>query len=299
MSSSPRKFGAHVFLWQDGYDDSALLRIFDSAVRLGLSFVEIAVGDGISFDSAKLSAEAAARKLELVTSPGGEWPVECDISLPNSSDRAGGMEWHRREIDRAAELGAVAYAGAIYGHPGTVRRGAVDADEFRRIADGLHELAQYAAERNVQLVIEPMSHFRTHVANTPGQINELIALADHENLSSLLDTYHLTTEVTNMTAAFEEMRPRLWGLHACENNRGAPGTGLLPWQSLGRSIRESGWNGHIGFEGYNSTWRGGAFARERGMFHNVCPNVEAFIRESMRFMESILSGELAGAPAAR
>jgi D-psicose/D-tagatose/L-ribulose 3-epimerase len=215
--------------------------------------------------------------------------VQCDLSLPEARHRAQGVDWHKRQIDLSAAVRAVAYAGAIYGHPGTVARGLPDPDLERRTADGLHQLAECAAERSVALVLEPMSHFRTHVANTPGQINAFIARAEHANLLSLLDTYHFTTEVTDLSAAFDEMRPRLWGLHACENNRGAPGTGMLPWAALGRTIASSGWDGYIGFEGYNSTWRNGAFARERGMFHNVCPNAEAFIRQSIDFMNSILS----------
>jgi D-psicose/D-tagatose/L-ribulose 3-epimerase len=188
-------------------------------------------------------------------------------------------------IDAAGEAGAVAYAGAIYGHPGHVERRRPEADELARAASALHELAEHAAARNVALVLEPMSHFRTHISNTPSQINELIRMVQHANVLSLLDTYHLVTEVDDLAAAFEEMRPRLWGIHACENHRGAPGTGMLPWGSLIAAIVRNGWDGRIGFESYNSTWRDGHFAWERGMFHNVCPDAEAFIRGGKAFLE--------------
>ena len=230
-----------------------------------------------------------ARGLEFVFSPGGEWPMECDISRTDARDPHPGLQWHRRAIEQAGQAGAVAYTGAIYGHPGAVRRKRPCEDEAKRIAESLNYLAEDAADGSVQIVLEPMSHFRTHVANTPRQINHLIALADHENLFSLFDTYHLVTEVTDFAAAFHDMRPHLWGLHACENNRGAPGTGLLPWPSLFTAINDSRWQGYIGFESYNSTWRNGDFAFERGMFHNVCPDAESFIRQSKSFVETGLS----------
>ena len=283
------KYGAHVFLWQDRYDDSALLRMLDDAEAWGLSFLEVAIGDDIHFNASKLGDEADMRGLELVFSPGGAWPMECDISLANASDPHPAVQWHRRAIEQAGRAGAVAYTGAIYGHPGAVRKQRPDEDEPKRIAESLNQLAEDAADAGVQLVLEPMSHFRTHVANTPQQVNLLIALADHENLFSLFDTYHLVTEVTDFAAAFEEMRPHLWGLHACENNRGAPGTGLLPWQSLFTTMSAANWQGYIGFESYNSTWRDGDFALERGMFHNVCPDAESFIRHSKSFVEAGLS----------
>ncbi len=281
------KYGAHIFLWQDRYVDDDLLRVLDSAAALGLSFLEVAVGDDIEFDTSQLAKAADARGLELVLSPGGAWPMECDISLKESA--ASGLDWHRRAIDLCSAAGAVAYSGAIYGHPGSVRRNLPCRDEQSRIADGLHNIAEYAAANSVKLVLEPMSHFRTHVANTPQQINSLIETAAHDNLYTLLDTYHLVTEVTDLAAAFEEMAPRLWGIHACENNRGAPGTGMIPWERLIASVLAAGWQGYIGFEGYNSTWRGGEFAHERGMFHDVCPDAEQFIGEAMEFLNGLLS----------
>lgn len=280
------KYGAHVFLWQDRFDDGDLEQILDAVVRLGLSFLEVPIGDDIHFDAERLGREVAARGLELVLSPGGEWPMRCDISLEDESQRRSGIDWHQRAIDLTAECGAKIYAGALYGHPGCVERRLTSHDEQARVAEGLRELAIFAKERGILLVLEPMSHFRTHVANTPRQINDLIHLAGQENVASLLDTYHLTTEVTDLAAAFEEMLPHLWGIHACENNRGVPGTGMLPWNRLIERMAQQQWPGYIGFESYNSVWRDGEFACERGMFHDVCPDAETFIRQAKAFIES-------------
>jgi len=282
------KYGAHVFLWQDCFDDGDLEQILDAVVRLELSFLEVPIGDDIQFDAERLGRQVAARGLELVLSPGGEWPMACDISLEDPRQRLAGIDWHRRSIDLTAKCAGKIYAGALYGHPGRVERGQASHDEQVRVADGLRELAIYAKQRGILLVLEPMSHFRTHLANTPRQINDLIRLAGEENLASLLDTYHLTTEVTDLAAAFDEMLPSLWGIHACENNRGAPGTGMLPWKRLVDRMSQQQWPGYIGFESYNSTWRDGEFARERGMFHHVCPDAETFIRQAKAFIESLL-----------
>ncbi len=282
------KYGAHVFLWQDQFTDDDLARILDSATKLELDFVEVPVGDDIHFDPDLLRQRMAARGLELILSPGGVWPVECDISLPPNGHQKG-VEWHCRAIDLTAKAGASTYAGALFGHPGTIRRGKPCNLEHDRVVAGLQQLADHAAKSGIDLVLEPMSHFRTHVANTPAQINRIVADVDRNNVFTLLDTYHLTTEVTDLAAAFEEMLPHLWGIHACENNRGIPGTGFLPWQKLGDAIANSGWDGHIGFESYNSQWRDGNFACERGMFHKVCPDGDDFVQRSRSFVAGLLS----------
>jgi D-psicose/D-tagatose/L-ribulose 3-epimerase len=134
----------------------------------------------------------------------------------------------------------------------------------------------------VAIVIEPMSHFRTHLVNTPEQAMRLIDLADHPNLTVLFDTYHMITEVRDFAQAIRTVSDRLWGLHACENDRGAPGGGLVPWSPVFSALREIEFDGYVLMEAYNSGT--GDFAVRRGMFHDVCPDGEAFVRSGLEFL---------------
>jgi len=276
-------FGAHIFLWTDHWSDASL-PLLDRAASLGLNALEIAVGDDITLNPAPLRRRAQSLNLDLVLSPGAGWPMHADISDDDPANRAFGLNWHKHWLDLAADAGAVAYTGAVYGHPGQVRRRIPPPDELPRTAENLHLLAQYASERNLKLVIEPMSHFRTHLVNTPEQAMRLIDLADHPNLAILLDTYHMITEVRDYSAAVRAAAPRLWGLHACENDRGAPGGGLVPWDALMAALRESSADCHIFMESYNSSI--GDFAVARGMFHSICPDGDAFVRQGLAFLRA-------------
>lgn len=279
------KFGAHSFIFTERWADDQI-GILDVAAGLGLDCFEIALGDDVIFTPRLTRERAAALGLTLTVSPGGEWPAACDLSADDPAERAAGLAWHKRQVDVAAELGAVAYTGALYGHPGTVKRRRPPADEYRRTAEGLAALAEYAARQGVQVVIEPMSHFRTHLVNTADQAMRLLALADHPNLSVLLDTYHLITEVRDYGAAVRTVGRRLWGLHACENDRGVPGGGLVPWGAVAAALRELAFDGYVLMESYNSSL--GDFAYRRGMFHNVCPDGEAFVRAGLQFLRDQL-----------
>jgi D-psicose/D-tagatose/L-ribulose 3-epimerase len=278
------RFGAHIFLWVDRWNDSA--RLIERAAQLGLKALEIAVGDDVTIDLAAARRAAHDHEIELILSPGGEWPMAMDLSLDDPALAAAGVDWHRRWIDRAGELGAIAYTGAIYGHPGRVLKRIPPPDELPRVAAHLRTLAAFAAERNVELVIEPKSHFRTHLINTPEQAMRLIELAGHPNLKVLLDTYHLVTEIRDYPAAVHTCGRRLWGIHACENDRGVPGGGLVPWAAICKALPETAAR-YIVFESYNSSIPG--FAESRGMFHNVCPDGDAFVRQAMQFVLRHLS----------
>ena len=276
------KYGAHCYLFTECWRDDQL-HFLDLAAELGLTMFELSVGDDVHFTPQLTRDRAQALGLTLAIGPGGHWPVECDLSTADPVAAAQGLAWHIRQVDLAAELGAVAYAGALYGHPGVIQRRRPPAGELPRTAELLNRLADYAAQRNVAIVLEPMSHFRTHLVNTPAQLMDLIQLADHGNLLALIDTYHIITEVRDFGAGIRLCGDRLWGIHACENDRGVPGGGLVPWTDVFTALQDIAFDGYVTMETYNSSL--GDFALRRGMFHNVCPDGAAFVRTGLHFLE--------------
>jgi D-psicose/D-tagatose/L-ribulose 3-epimerase len=114
---------------------------------------------------------------------------------------------------------------------------------------------------------------------------KLVNAADHANLRILLDTYHLVTEVRDYGAAIRSVGDRIWGLHACENDRGVPGGGLVPWPAVFGALQTTKCE-YVGFEGYNTGL--GDFGWRRGIFQNVCPDGDAFVREAVAFTRRYL-----------
>lgn len=277
------KFGTHCYIFVDQWRDESL-DVLDKVKALGLDCLDIAVGDDVVFDAARTRRRAVGLGIELLISPGGSWPVECDLSSTDAACRSRGLEWHRRQVDLAESLGATVYSGALYGHPGVLRFRPLSAGEQRELADGIHSLAEYGAARGVRIVLEPMSRFRTHVVNTPRQLMDLIALADHPNVYALLDTYHMLAEVRDYGRAVEEAAPRLLGLHACENDRGVPGGGIVPWDDVFSALARVGFDGYILLESYNTGLK--EFAWRRGILQDICPDGEQFVAGAMRFLRA-------------
>ena len=278
------KYGAHGYLFTRSWSD-ADVRFLDLARELGLDMFELSVGDDVVFDPRLTGRRAASLGLDLIIGPGGRWPLDADLSSDAAADRARGLAWHKRQVDLAAELGAWAYAGCLYGHPGVVKRRRPPADELPRAAEGLHTLAAHAAARRVTLVLEPMSRFRTHLINTPSQLARLIDLAGHANIKATFDTYHAVTEVRDYAEGLRLLGPRLALVHACENDRGVPGGGLVPWEAVFRTLAEIGFDGTVGLETYNTGL--GDFAFERGIFQDLCPDGRAFVEKGVAFLRAL------------
>ncbi|MCB0053488.1 MAG: hypothetical protein KDE24_28540, partial [Caldilinea sp.] len=134
------QYGAHCYLFTDRWSDASL-PILDEMKGLGLDLAELSVGDDVVFTPRLTRDRAAVLGLALVIGPGGAWPLACDLSADDAGERAQGLAWHCRQVDLAAEIGAVAYAGALYGHPGVVKRRRPPAGEYAWTAEGLHALA--------------------------------------------------------------------------------------------------------------------------------------------------------------
>jgi D-psicose/D-tagatose/L-ribulose 3-epimerase len=281
------RYGAHQFLWTRCWTDDDL-PILDRVRALGLTLFEVSLGDEVRFDARCLRRHADALGIELSIGPGNDWPMDCDISHDDPACRARGLAWHRNVLERAAECGAVAYCGALYSHPGRLCRRVPPVDELPRAADNLHRLAEAAALLGVRLVIEPMSRFRNHLVNTAEQAAHLADLAAHGNVSINLDTYHMITEERDYGAAIHRAAPRFWGLHACENDRGVPGGGLVPWPAVFTALRSV--NGPVRL--LLETYRTGAsgFGFERGIFQDLCPDPEAFVAQGINFLKTHLGG---------
>lgn len=278
------KYAGHIYLWTQVWSDREV-GLFRQARGLGLDLLEIAVGDDVRFDPALTKRAAADAGMGIVIGPGGQWPDGADLSDDDPVNRRLAFDWHRQQIDLAVAMGARAYSGALYGRPGKVLRRRPPADEYARTAEGLHGLADYAQKAGVGIGIEPMSRFRTHLLNTPTQALRLVEMTAHPHLKIAIDTYHLATEVRDLPAEIRKVGPRLMALHACENDRGVPGGGLMPWKEIFAAVRETPAE-FVEFESYNTSL--GDFGFQRGLFQDQCPDGDAFVRDGLKFVRPLV-----------
>lgn len=286
LDSNRFKLGAHQFLWKSPWTDGDL-GILDAARRLGCTFVEISLGDDVQFDRIRVRRHAESLGLELTVGPGNQWPEQCNVSADDPRQRQLGLEWHRKIIEQSSELGAVAYCGAIYSRPGHLCKRPPSLDEWKRAAENVHLLAEFAGGLGVRLVIEPMSRFRLHLIHTAAQAMQFLQAADHPNLRVNLDTYHMITEERDFGAAIQRCLPVLWGVHTCENDRGVPGGGLVPWKEVFKALGSATECVRLMLETYNTG--PGGLGYSRGIFQNLCPDPEQFIQQGCAFLQNSLA----------
>ena len=60
------------------------------------------------------------------------------------------------------------------------------------------------------------------------------------NVKVHLDTFHMIREEDDFAGAVLETGGDLGYVHACENQRGIPGTGLMPWAAFFQALQADG-----------------------------------------------------------
>jgi D-psicose/D-tagatose/L-ribulose 3-epimerase len=59
-------------------------------------------------------------------------------------------------------------------------------------------------------------------------------------------------EETSFRGAVETCGKEYLGyIHVCENNRGIPGTGLVPWKEFFSALKDIGYQGHLVIESFD------------------------------------------------
>jgi D-psicose/D-tagatose/L-ribulose 3-epimerase len=239
--------GISTFAWTSPFagDDLGLL---DKAHGMGFDVLEVAVEQPDLIDAESLRESAHSRGLDLVVC--GAFGPGRDLAADDPTVRESGVRYLRRLVELAAAVGSDLVVGPMYSATGKARLVAADQRERERAlaADGLRAAADLAAEVGVRLALEPLNRFETDMVNTVDQGLELCDRVDRPNVGLLLDTFHMNIEEKDVAAAIRAAGPRLLHFHACENDRGTPGSGAIDWDTALGSLLDIGYEGAIVIE---------------------------------------------------
>ncbi|HEY3228822.1 MAG TPA: TIM barrel protein, partial [Roseiflexaceae bacterium] len=80
--------------------------------------------------------------------------------------------------------------------------------------------------------------------------------------------------------------PRLRHVHVCENDRGTPGSGHVPWDEVAAALREIGYDGPVVIESF--TDRVKTIARAAAIWRPLASSQDALARDGLAFLRQLL-----------
>jgi D-psicose/D-tagatose/L-ribulose 3-epimerase len=243
------KFGIHSLLFTETFIDKDLV-LLEKFKTLGFDAVEIIPFDPDNFPAAKVRKVAA--DLGLTINTGYGMPPEYNTISPDPKIRRAGIEFSKRLIDLSNEAGAVVFGGAIYCGWGYLSGKMRTNEEWQWGVDAYREIAEYAQQTSKLILgIEPLNRFESHFINVASDAVKFIQAVGLPNVKVHLDTFHMIREEDNMVQAIVDTGKYLGYVHACENQRGIPGTGLVPWRDVFASFKKIGYDDCVTIESFD------------------------------------------------
>ena len=198
------------------------------------------------------------------------------------------MAYNKQCIDATQALGGTNLVGPIYSAVGRTWQQTPDerAHDLDVLVANLKVLAAYAGDHGVVMGIEPLNRFETSFINIADQVIEVVDRVNHPGCQIMLDSFHMNIEEKDLGAAIRKAGKRLVHFHACENDRGAPGSGHVPWQSVAAALKEIKFDGPVVIESFTPKVK--SIARAAAIWREFEASPDTLAENGGKFLRQLL-----------
>jgi len=275
------KFGVHLFLWTERFDDSAI-SLIRKAKNMGFDGVEIPLGHLELINVEKTRKELKRQNMECLGSVA--LSLDHDLTSDEEETRQRGIEWMKRCVEITSELGGDSVCGVIYIAWGKITGKSRTETEWRRSVEALREISRFAQEYDVTLGIEPINRFETYFLNTALDAVKLAKDVGESNVKVHLDTFHMNIEEKNFYDPIKQAGDLLWHMHCCENDRGIPGTGHVNWNEVFQALSEIDYDRWLVIESFTPEME--EIAASTAIWREVAPSADSIASEGLKFLKA-------------
>ncbi len=281
------RFGVNTWVWTSPLTTQELKTLVPHLAQSGFDWIELPLESINDFDHA--AAAALIRDYELGVSVCAAMGPDRDLIHPDKVIRDNGAAYVRQCIDAAKIIGAPNLVGPLYSAVGRTWQAtsAERARDMELLVSQLRPLAEYAADNGVTLCIEPLNRFETSFINLAAQAIELVDRVDRPGCQIMLDTFHMNIEETSIGDAIRAAGSRLRHVHTCENDRGAPGSGHVPWNEVAKALKEINYDGPLVIESFTPKVK--SIARAAAIWRPLAESPDALAFEGLAFLKKLLA----------
>jgi D-psicose/D-tagatose/L-ribulose 3-epimerase len=281
------RFGVNTWVWVSPLTTDEIKKLAPQVKGMGFDWIEVPLEslDDLDFvEGAKIIKDNG-----LGVSTCAAMSPDRDLIHPDLAIQQNGMSYIRGCIDATQTLGATNLVGPIYSAVGRVWQQTPDerAKDVATLVKNLHELALYAGDHGVVLGIEPLNRFETSFINLASQAVEIIDRVDHPSCKIMLDTFHMNIEEKSLGNAIRAAGARLCHFHACENDRGAPGSGNVTWNEVKQALRDIHYDGPVVIESFTNKVK--SIARAAAIWRAFEPSQDALAQNGLNFLKGLLA----------
>jgi len=281
------KFGVDSFIWSELFSERDIW-IIPKAKELGFEVVDLAIAYPDEFPLEKVLEAKRQTGLELVTTT--TLGAGTNLISPDPEIRKAGVKHMKTMIDINKALDSKICAGVIYAGWGCITKKPRTDQEWEWSVTCMREIANYAKDTWDGIVaVECVNRFETHFLNIAEDAVQYCKDVGIDNMKVHLDCFHMNIEEQSFSGAVKTCGKEYLGyIHVNENNRGIPGTGLVPFEEFFRALIEIGYDAPLTIESFDPSFE--ELAGNCAIWRKFAESGEALAIEGLANLKKIEAG---------
>jgi len=279
------KYGLNMLLWTTDVNESHY-RLLEQIKGWGYDGVELPIFELDVARFKSLGGKLTSLGLErtaVTVSTGDANPVSDSPAV-----RQAAVDRLKKVVDCCHAAGAQKLCGPIHSALGQFSGAGPTASELGWCKETLLQVADFARDAGVTLVVEYLNRFECYVLTSAADTARFVTECNHPNIRMMYDTFHANIEEKDLAAAIKACAPVTVHVHISENDRSTPGEGHVDWETTWKALKEIRYEGWLVVEAFGLTLPELAAATK--IWRRMHPSEEYLATRALRFMKSRWEG---------
>lgn len=221
----------------------------EKAAALGFDAVELFTPGPHALEDIDLQGLLDQHGLELAAVGTGAGMVVHGFNLcdPDAGKREEAITFIKAIVDMGAPYGAPGILGSMQG------RHTAEVDKTTALGylrEGLNEIGNYASEKGVTFIYEPLNRYETNLINTVADGVAMMESLDNDNVTLLADLFHMNIEEDCIASALKAGGKHIGHVHFVDSNRKPAGLGHMDYAPIISALKEIGYEGYLCAEAF-------------------------------------------------
>lgn len=247
------KFGVDSFIWAENFSEKDLW-IIQKAKDLGFQVIDFAIANPFTFPVDAVEKELGRVGIDCVCTT--TLTLETNPISPDAAVRENALKAMKKAVDICRRLSAPILGGVNYAGWGYLTKKPRTQQEWEWGVENMRKAAAYAKETtDVTICVECVNRFETHFLNIAEDAVRFCKEVGTGNVKVHLDCFHMIREEKSFAGAVHTCGKEYLGyIHVNENDRGIPGTGLVPFREFFLALAEVGYEGPLVIESFDPSF---------------------------------------------
>lgn len=277
-------FGVDSFIWTENFSEKDLW-IIKKADELGFETIDFAIAHPETFPVEEVINELKQTNLTPVTTT---LDAERNLLSDDPSVRKNGVDSLKLLVDINKKLGSKILGGVNYAGWGCLSGKPRTETEWKHSVEAMREVCEYAqtVDPELNICVECVNRFETHFLNIAEDAVKYCKDVGTNNIKVHLDCFHMIREEKSFSGAVKTCGKEYLGyVHVNENDRGIPGTGLVPFEEFFRALKEIGYTGPCVIESFDPSFE--ELNSNCAIWRSFAPTGEALAIDGLKNLKEI------------